>query len=65
MFRIIVRIQKASPNHFVALERRASRDLFLFFDRYVSLPPAIAPERPAVLPLWRRTMVMIITQIIS
>ena len=45
-----VRMTKTRPNHFVALASLASSVLALPLERNVSAPPAMAPDRPALLP---------------
>ena len=45
-----VRTTKTRPNHFVALASLASSVLALPLERNVSAPPAMAPDRPALLP---------------
>ena len=50
-FRISVSRTNASANHFVAFASFASSVLALPFDKNVSAPPDIAPERPALFPL--------------
>ena len=60
-----VKTAKAMATHFVALDSFESRDFPLFLDRYVSEPPPMTPERPAVLPDWSMTTPIRMTQEIS
>ena len=47
--------RKAMATHLVAFASLAYQVLALFLDRKVSAPPAMAPDRPAVLPDCSRT----------
>lgn len=53
--RIKVNTRNKAPIHFVARASLASIVLALFFAKKESATPPIAPERPALLPDWKRT----------
>lgn len=60
-----MRTTKPNASHFVSLARRASSDFALFLAKNVSAAPAMAPERPALLPDWKIIMTTRATPAIS
>ena len=62
MLNTIVRTTNMAASHLVDRARRASSVLDLFFDKNESELPLSAPDRPEVLPDWRMTTAISVTQ---